>query len=230
MKAKQTTAIVLTRTNFQEADRILTVLTPDYGKLRLMAKGVRRVNSKLAGGIELFSVSQISFIQGRGEIGTLISTRLTTHYGEIVKHIDRTTAGYELIRLVNKVTEDAAEQDYFDLLQTIFHALNEPDMSLDTIWLWAYAQLLRLAGHSPNVRQETGGHVLRADGTYRFSLDDMAFSAQSGGLYDARHIKLLRLALSAASPQVMQPVQGIDALLPTCVQLCRTMLSQFVRI
>jgi DNA repair protein RecO (recombination protein O) len=37
-----TTAIVLARTEFQEADRILTLLTPDQGKLRAIAKGVRR--------------------------------------------------------------------------------------------------------------------------------------------------------------------------------------------
>jgi len=39
----------LSRTDYGEADRILTVLTPDYGKLRLLAKGVRKVKSKLGG-------------------------------------------------------------------------------------------------------------------------------------------------------------------------------------
>lgn len=57
-----TSGIVLNRINFGEADRILTVITPDQGKLSLIAKGVRKEKSKLAGGIELFSVSNISFI------------------------------------------------------------------------------------------------------------------------------------------------------------------------
>ena len=57
MKQLVTEVIILARTDYGEADRILTVLSPEYGKLRLLAKGVRRVKSKLAGGIELFSVS-----------------------------------------------------------------------------------------------------------------------------------------------------------------------------
>ena len=53
MSAERTQAIVLRRTNFGEADRILTLLTP-LGQRGAMARGVRREKSKLAGGIELF--------------------------------------------------------------------------------------------------------------------------------------------------------------------------------
>lgn len=60
-----TKGIVLSRTEFGEADRIITVLTTDHGKIRLIAKGVRRIKSKSAGGIELFSVSDITYIPGR---------------------------------------------------------------------------------------------------------------------------------------------------------------------
>lgn len=48
-----TRAIVLRRTNYGETDRILNLLTPE-GKKSVLAKGVRREKSKLAGGIELF--------------------------------------------------------------------------------------------------------------------------------------------------------------------------------
>ena len=47
---KRTQAIVLRRTNYGEADRILQLLTPE-GKKSVMAKGVRKEKSKLAGGI-----------------------------------------------------------------------------------------------------------------------------------------------------------------------------------
>ncbi|MDB5181251.1 MAG: repair protein RecO, partial [Candidatus Saccharibacteria bacterium] len=113
MKQITTTAIILSRTDFGEADRILTLLTPDHGKLRLIAKGVRRIKSKLAGGIELFSVSDIVYIKGRGDIGTLISTRLIRHYGKIVSDVTRTMLGYDLIKMLNKATEDEPEDDYF---------------------------------------------------------------------------------------------------------------------
>ena len=128
--------IILARTNFGEADRIITILTPDHGKVRLMAKGVRRIKSKLAGGVELFSISDITFITGRGEIGTLISSRLKTHFNEIAKDIDRTMYGYEMLKVINKVTEDMAGEEYFNLLSVALEALNQSSLSLESLSLW----------------------------------------------------------------------------------------------
>jgi DNA repair protein RecO (recombination protein O) len=91
-------AIVHSRTDFQEADRILTMLTPNHGKLKVIAKGVRRPRSKLAGGIELLSVNDVTVLPGRGELGTLISSRLKAHYGQIVQDINRTMLAYELLK------------------------------------------------------------------------------------------------------------------------------------
>src|SRR5438105_13293621 len=111
MKPQQfsTTGIVLARTDYGEADRILTFLTPDHGKVKAIAKGVRKIKSKLAGGIELFSVSDISLVIGRGELNTLTSTRLIKHYGNIVKDLNHSNTGYEFMRLLDKNTEDQAE-------------------------------------------------------------------------------------------------------------------------
>jgi len=81
MKQLVARAIVLSRTDFGEADRIITLLTPDQGKVRLVARGVRRAKSKIAGGIELFSISDITYMTGKGDLGTLISARLDRHYG-----------------------------------------------------------------------------------------------------------------------------------------------------
>src|SRR3954464_12617433 len=129
MKQFLTKGIVLSRTDYGEADRILTLLTPEQGKLRLMARGVRRAKSKLAGGIELFSVSDITFIRGRGDIGTLISARLNKHYANIVKDIDRVQLGYELIKQLNKATEDEPEEGYFHLLNQALETLDNKEIT-----------------------------------------------------------------------------------------------------
>jgi len=230
MKPLNTTGIILRRTNYGEADRIITMLTPDYGKLRLMAKGVRKVKSKLAGGIELFSVSQISFIKGKGDIGTLISTRLVKHYGTIVKDLERTTLGYELIKRLDRVTEDEPEQEYFELLQQIFVALDDKQINLQLIELWFAMQLLKQAGHTPNLKTDTVGNKLAADALYNFSFDDMAFVPVVSGRFSANHIKFLRLGFGQHTPKVLQQVSGIETLLPDVAPLIQTMLASHIRI
>jgi len=223
-----TRGIVLSRTEYGEADRIVTLLTPDHGKLRLMARGVRRAKSKLAGGIELFSISDITFIQGRGEIGTLISTRLNEHYGRIVRNLDRVQLGYELIKLLNKVTEDNPEAEYFALLEQAFQALDDPAIDAGLIRLWFETHLLRIAGHSPNLRTDTADQKLALDHTYNFDFDAMAFTPHASGHFNADHIKTLRLLSSGHPPADLQKVQGIEAALPVIAPLIRTMLQTHI--
>ena len=224
------TAIVLTRVDYGEADRILTVLTPQRGKLRLIAKGVRRVKSKLAGGIELFSVSDITYIQGRSDIGTLVSARLQTHYGNIVSDIQRTMLGYDLLKRVHKITEDEAEPAYFDLLQGALAGLNELSLPLPLLELWVDMHLLRVTGHAPELLYDGTGNRLQATEQYAFDFDTMQFSVQAGGVYGAAHIKLLRVAYAAESPLALAHIQNAETVSSGALQLVQNMLRVQLRV
>ena len=214
MKQLVTQAIILQRTDFGEADRIITLLTPEQGKLRLVAKGVRRVKSKLAGGIELFSVSTITYVRGKGELGTLVSTRLNKHYEHIVQDIGRTMAGYDLIKKIHRTTEDEPEQQYFDLLGQAFEALDDKAIPLPLITFWFGAQLLRFGGHSPNLQTDEQGKKLVADQLYDFDFDRMTFVANPlSGRFGANHIKFLRLVFAGCQPRALMQIQGVGQLM-----------------
>lgn len=61
----RTEAIVLRRQNLGEADRILTLYTPDHGKIRAVAKGVRKPASRKAGHVEPFTRVDVLIARGR---------------------------------------------------------------------------------------------------------------------------------------------------------------------
>jgi DNA repair protein RecO (recombination protein O) len=224
-----TRGIVLARTNFQEADRIMTVLTPDQGKVRVIAKGVRKPKSRLAGGVELFSISDITFIPGKGEINTLISARLMEHYGNIATDIERTMLGYELIKLLNKAIEDAADESYFELLKGTLESLNNATIEPNLIKLWFYAQLLRYAGHTPNLYKEQGGNQLDLNKKYRFDYDNMAFLSHPEGSFNPDHIKFLRLVFSGNKPGVLQKVRDSEQIVAGNLNLLQTILPNHIR-
>lgn len=226
MRQLVTQAIIVSRTDYGEADRILTVLTPDHGKLRVLAKGVRRVKSKLAGGIELFSVSEITYIQGRGDIGTLVSARLQVHYSQIVKDLERTMAGYDIIRQLNRITEDEVEEGYFNLLQAVFMALNEQAVALGIVWFWFEAQLLKEEGQMPNLQSDSNGHRLEAGQRYTFRIDHSTFAPDDHGHYSAPEIKFLRLAFSCGEARVLQQVEGVGGLLAATAPLVHALRQQ----
>ncbi|MGH7156648.1 MAG: DNA repair protein RecO [Candidatus Saccharimonadales bacterium] len=229
-KRFRTKAIILNRTDYGEADRIISFLTPDHGKVKAIAKGVRKSQSKLAGGIELFSVSDISFIPGRREISTVVSTRLIKHYGNIVKDLDRTQLAYKLIKQLDKATEDAPETTYFDLLQEAFAALDDFAVSTDLTELWFNMQLLRLAGHTPDLRTDTAGNKLSPDQKYNFDFEKMRFTQEGWGKFTADQIKFLRLGFSPNTPHALSRIKGSDKLLPTLQPMVQSMLQNYIRI
>ena len=231
MNQQLTTGIILRRTDYGEADRIISLLTPEHGKLSLVAKGVRKVKSKLAGGIELFSVSHITYLAPRtgSGLGTLVSARLDKHYDHIVKDIDRTMLGYDLIKQLDKATEDNPEPAYFELLQQAFEALNDATIDRQLIKLWFDAQLLRLSGHTPNLQTDTAGAKLEAGNHYEFSHDDMSFIARPEGGYSTDEIKFLRLIFNGNTPDVLTKITGSEALTQRVDQLVNFMHQQYAR-
>jgi DNA repair protein RecO (recombination protein O) len=204
----RTNGIVLSRVDYGEADRIITFLTDDAGKLTVIAKGVRRTKSKLAGAVELFSVSELVYVQGRGTMGTLVSARLTRHYGTIVKNVDRTMAGYDLLKLLFKSIEDASEDTYYTLLDRALTALDSADIPLAIIRSWFTAQLLRIAGHTPNLMTTMDGAKLDAEARYEFDFEAVAFRLAEEGGFGANEIKFLRLMFAESTPKLLANVEG----------------------
>ena len=220
MKPFRTKAIVLRRTNFGEADRILQIITPDHGKLGVMAKGVRREKSKLAGGIELFSLVDITLHPGKGNLTTLTSARLDTFFAHILDDYDKLQFGYFVLKDIGKAAEIVHEPVFFDLCQRALRALNAPVIPLAITESWYRLQMAILLGVGLNLSTDAEGEALVEETNYRFEISESAFAPARGGRITANHIKLLRL-MSAQNPEVIAQVNGVEELLPECLSVAR---------
>lgn len=218
MKPIRTKAIVLRRTNYAEADRILQLLTPEHGKLSVIAKGVRREKSKLAGGIELFAICDISIIPGKGDMGTLTSSRLDTFYSHIIEEYDRLQFGYEAIKQVSQTAEVVSDPAFFELLSTTFASLDDVEINDKVTAAWFWLQLAILLGVGLNLSTDDNGMKLVEESRYNFSPDSMSFVYHEQGRFTTEHIKLLRL-LSAQPPRIAQHVKGVESLITDCLWL-----------
>ena len=224
MKPIRTKAIVLRRTNYAEADRILQLLTPNHGKLSVIAKGVRREKSKLAGGIELFAICDVSIIPGKGDMGTLTSSRLDTFYSHIMEEYDRLQFGYEVIKQVGNAVEAVSEPAFFELLATTFASLDNPEINDKVTETWFWLQLAILLGVGLNLSTDENGMKLVEESRYNFSEESMSFVYHEQGRFTTEHIKLLRL-LSAQPSHIAQQVRGIEQLIHDCLWLAERAIA-----
>jgi DNA repair protein RecO (recombination protein O) len=146
----RTEAIVLRRVDFGEADRLLTALTPQRGKLKLLAKGARKPTSRKSGHVELFSYGHFLVAAGR-ELDIITQAETLEPYLALRSDLLRTTYAYYLAELADAFT---AEQDenrpLFDLLK---EALGWLCTAADLALLARYYELhlLGLAGYQPQL-------------------------------------------------------------------------------
>jgi DNA repair protein RecO (recombination protein O) len=145
-------AIVLRRIDFGEADRVLVLYTRERGKQPVVAKGIRRISSRTAGHLELFTRSEIQLAKGANlDVVTQAETR--DPYRALREDLTKTSTAYLIAELTDALTEEAIEQpELFDLLADAFRALGTND---DPRLLAAHFQvsLLDVAGFRPVLMQ-----------------------------------------------------------------------------
>jgi DNA repair protein RecO (recombination protein O) len=228
LKTENTKAIVLSRINYGESDRIINVLTQTKGKLSLIVKGARKDKSKMAGGIELFSVIDISFISGRKDLSTLTSARLDEHYGNIIREIARVQLGYEILKTINKHTEDNVDSSFFDLLETSLKLLDNLSISNTSIDLWFKAQFLAGSGHSTNLLSDDRGERLVSNKKYSFDLEKMCFTSEGTSSYDQRHIKYMRLLFNPLRDMTLFKIQDAETISKKIMHLIEAMFVSYI--
>lgn len=222
MQTFRTEAIILRRTNYGEADRILNLLTPERGKVSAIAKGVRKAKSKLAGGLELFATCDMTIMQGKSDMGTVSSARLIKFYGDILKGYDRMQLAYEIVKMVNRATETVSESEFYYLLRDSLAYLNELRVDYRVVELWFRLRYAAALGVGLNLASTARNEPLKADERYNFDFGDMAFAPHPSGKFGADHIKVLRLT-HAKDPAILRQVSGLDNVLDDCLWLVRAL-------
>lgn len=159
----RTEAIVLSRFDLGETDRIFTLLTRDRGKIRAVAKGARRPTSKLAPSLEYFTRSRMILSRGR-ELDVITSVEVIERPDELGGRIDAFSYACHLAEVTNKLVPE--EQDVPEVYRLLAAALSELDHPGDP-WLlarWYEMALLALTGYRLDLyRCANCGNDLRAE-------------------------------------------------------------------
>ncbi len=217
MRDLKTKAIVLKRTDYGEADRILQLLTPE-GKKSVMAKGVRKAKSKLAGSVELFSVSEVVIHEGKGELGILTGAKLLEHYDAFVRDIELLELGGALMRDASRRAEQVDSEEFFNILrQSLQSAQKHATEGSETRWkellrAWASMNMLRASGEEINLKFDTTGTKLSPELRYVWDVENVALAPHEMGRVGADHIKMMRV-MASTPLEVAMKVAGYGDLM-----------------
>jgi DNA repair protein RecO (recombination protein O) len=190
-----TEGFTLRRTDYGEADRILTLFTPSYGKLRAIAKGVRKTKSRLAGHLEPFTRSQLLLATGR-DLDIVTQAEGRERFERLAADFWSATAAWYVAELVDRFLEDADPHPrlyalFVETLRRLDAQAAEPDHARSWLAL-RYFELRMLGelGYRPGLH-----HCVNCDQPLR--PEDQGYSPEMGGAlctdclrYGARRLSL----------------------------------------
>lgn len=210
----RTQAIILRRTNYGESDRILTILSPE-GKISVLARGARKEKSRLAGGIELFSVSDVTIHQSHhAKLATLTGAKMLKFYGNILTDLPRLELASSFLKAVNRVAEQTDNPEFFDILNQALAGLDR-GYSLLLVSTWFNYNFARTTGEEINLVRDVHGGSLNPDQAYTWDGLEAALRPDPDGPIGASEIKLARL-LWSAKLQLVANIENVDNLV-SCV-------------
>ncbi len=150
----RTKGFVLKKIDLREADRIFTIFTKDLGKLKILGRAVRKIKSKLRGGMGLFYLTNIEFIQGK-TYKTLTDASLIEGFPNLRKNLKRLKIAYEISEILDDLIKgEEKDERIWDLLKETFQRLNSFSLSIKECWLTYYCFLwnfLLILGYQPEL-------------------------------------------------------------------------------
>ena len=124
MRTYKTEGIIIKRSNFGEADRILTVFTKKHGKMKILAKGVRRITSRRGPNIELFNLVTLFVHKGR-TFDILTEAQVANTFQRIRKNLELVGLAYYCCELIDGLcAEHQPHPKVYDLLAKTLNELN----------------------------------------------------------------------------------------------------------
>lgn len=180
----RTRGFVFKKEERKESDRNFTVFTKDFGRLEITAKAIRKINSKLRAGIDIFSLSEIEFIQGKNS-KTLTDAVAVKKFGSIIGDFRKIKIAFSISKLLDVfIKGQEKDNQIFDLISGAFDNLENLKIgnSLETgswkleiffyYFIWNFFSEL---GYRPEIKKCADCHAkLNPYGLY--------FSNEEGGV------------------------------------------------
>lgn len=125
MSIRNTEALVIGSVNLIEADRIITLYTRKFGKIKVVAKGIKSLKSKLGSSLELLTYLNIIYVEKEGrELQYIRQADTINSFDLLRQNLTRLTAGLYIVELVQHLIKIGEEGDFDEIFSLILKVLD----------------------------------------------------------------------------------------------------------
>ena len=155
MTLESTEALVVKTQKYRETSKIVTLYTRKFGKISVIAKGIRKTDSKLGGILETINlVSAVFYYKSSRNIQLLKECDLINSFLKTRDNLEKTSIAYAILELLNRtIVEEEPNERLFFLLTEIMGNLNEGSKNLMNFYWYFVLKILDILGFNINFRK-----------------------------------------------------------------------------
>jgi DNA repair protein RecO (recombination protein O) len=212
--------VVLRSRAWGEADRIVTLLSPQHGKIPAIAKGARRPRNRLAAGTQLFSYIDILAAAG-ASLDSISQCEIIDSFRDLRDDLDKMTYGAYIAEMVDElIPEHEPDEELFALVLDLFNLLRCRNPRI--VVVIAALKLFSRAGYRPQV-----GSCVQCNRRSGLA-DDILFSASLGGMLcgNCRAADPAALPVAPATMDWFEQLSKIDLSAPEKFSLPAAVLKE----
>lgn len=143
-------AVVLRTYTTGEADRVVVLWTRAHGKVRVIAKGVRKTTSRLGGTLEVLGYVRVNLVKSRGDFYIARHVSHLERFATLRANYERITAGFAVVEMVDAIpVDDVVDDALFEVLVRVLGTLDTPEFDPTLVPASFGLRLLAYDGSAP---------------------------------------------------------------------------------
>lgn len=188
MKQVKVSGVVISESNMGDYDKMVTLLTPNLGKISCSARGARRSKSLLLAGTQFLCFGEYQLFKG-GDTYKINSCETIEMFYNLRTDLDKLTYASYITKIIADVTtENQNSYNTLKLFLNTLYTISETDKDLDLIVSVFKLRLLKILGFAPNIRECVG--CKEKENITHFSIKDNGFKCKACAKLDTGAIKI----------------------------------------
>ncbi len=230
MPLQKTEAVVLKTQRSGETSKIVTLFSPKFGKLKVVAKGSRGLKSRFFGSLEpLNHVSVVYYFKETREYQFLSQADIIHSYDKIKTDLNKYGLATVFCELIDRTEFEQTNPYLFQILVDVLNGIDRTQQKLINYYFWFLLRFLKINGFTPDFTQckicQTDGHQK----TVRFSIVNASFSCDKCSLQEPTAVTISAIAIQYLRKLQETSIKNIESITATSERECELLLLSFLQ-
>lgn len=230
MPLQKTEAVVLKTQRSGETSKIITLYSPKFGKLKVVAKGSRGLKSRFFGSLEsLNHVSVVYYFKETREYQFLSQADIIHAYDKLKADLNKYALATVCCELIDRTELEQPNPYLFQILVEVLNWIDQTKQNLTNYYFWFLLRFLKINGFNPDFSRCKICHTDSSKETARFSIVNGSFNCSKCSLQEPTAVTISATAIQYLRKLQETSIKNVESIAITSERECEMLLIAFLQ-